>query len=100
MKAPSAAGNLISAIGQSLRLIVNQRLTRSRDGKRTALREILALDAALRTQLLRTDPRDWPSLTQRAVEEQGISYRTSIERALREGRITEATAADELRQVG
>jgi defect-in-organelle-trafficking protein DotB len=92
--------NLISAIGQSLRLIVNQRLTRSRDGKRTALREILVVDAALRTQLLRTDPRDWPSLTQRAVEEHGISYRASIERALQEARITEGTAARELRQVG
>ena len=92
--------NLISAIAQSLRLVVNQRLTRSRDGKRTALREILVFDGALRTQLLRTDPRDWPALTQRAVEEAGISYRASIERALHDGRITEATAAYELRQVG
>jgi defect-in-organelle-trafficking protein DotB len=92
--------NLVSAIAQSLRLIVNQRLTRSRDGKRTALREILVFDRTLRTALLRTDPRDWPSLTQRAVEETGISYRASIERAVHEGRITEATADFELRQVG
>jgi defect-in-organelle-trafficking protein DotB len=91
--------NLISAVAQSLRLIVNQRLARSADGRRTALREILVVDAALRNQLLRTDPDDWPLLTQRAVEETGIPYRASIERALAEGRITEQIAAYELRQV-
>jgi defect in organelle trafficking protein DotB len=91
--------NLISAVAQSLRLIVNQRLARSADGRRTALREILVVDAALRNQLLRTDPDDWPALTQRAVEETGISYRASIERSLAEGRITEQVAAYEFRQV-
>src|SRR4051812_15508504 len=78
---PDERDNLISAIGQSLRLVVNQRLTRSRDGRRTALREVLVFDRALRTQLLRADPSDWPALTQRAVDEMGISYRASIERA-------------------
>ncbi len=92
--------NLISAVAQSLRLIVNQRLARTVDGRRTALREILVFDAALRNKLLRTDPTDWPALTQSAVEETGISYRASIARALREGRISERTAAYELRQVG
>ena len=92
--------NLISAVAQSLRLIVNQRLLRSTDGRRTAIREILVFDAPLRAQLLRTDPTDWPDLTQRAVEEHGIPFRSSIERALREGRITEAVANAELRQLG
>lgn len=92
--------NLISAVAQSLRLVVNQRLTRTVDGRRTALREILVFDAELRGQLLKTDPGDWPALTQRAVEEKGVSYRVSIARALREGRICEQTAAYELRQVG
>jgi defect-in-organelle-trafficking protein DotB len=92
--------NLISAVAQSLRLVVNQRLTRTVDGRRTALREILVFDAELRSRLLRNDPSDWPALTQRAVEENGISYKTSIERALRDGRISEETAAYELRQVG
>ena len=64
------------------------------------MREVLVFDAPLRNQLLKTDPNDWPSLTQRAVEEHGISYRSSIERAVREGRISEQTAAFELRQVG
>ena len=91
--------NLLSAIAQSLRLVVNQRLARSTDGRRTALREVLVFDAALRNQMLRADPADWPALTQRAVEETGVSYRASIERALREGRISEEVADYELRQV-
>ena len=69
------------------------RCARSADGRRTALREILVFDAALRNELLRADPGNWPALTQRAVEEKGISYRISIERALTEGRITEQVAA-------
>ena len=92
--------NLVSAVAQSLRLVVNQRLTRTIDGRRTALREILVFDAELRNLLMKTDPSDWPSATQRAVEERGISYRASIERAFKEGRISEETAAYELRQVG
>ncbi len=96
---PAERDNLISAVAQSLRLIVNQRLTRTVDGTRTALREILVFDATLRNRLLRTEPGDWPSLTQSAVAEKGISYRASIGRALREGRISEQTAAYELRQV-
>ena len=97
---PDERANLVSAVAQSLRLIVNQRLTRTIEGHRTALREVLVFDAPLRNQLLKTDPNDWPSLTQRAVEEHGISYRSSIKRAVREGRISEQTAAFELRQVG
>ena len=92
--------NLVSAVAQSLRIVVNQRLTRTVEGRRTALREILVFDAELRNLLLKTDPSDWPSATQRAVEERGVSYRASIERAFKEGRISEETAAYELRQVG
>jgi defect-in-organelle-trafficking protein DotB len=92
--------NLISAVAQSLRLVVNQRLTRTIDGRRTALREIVVFDVQLRNHLLKTDPSDWPAATQRAVEERGVSYRASIERAFREGCISEQTAAYELRQVG
>ena len=92
--------NLISAVAQSLRLVINQRLAPSVDGKRTALREFLAFDGALRTRFLRADANEWPALTRRAVEEQGQPYRVAIERALAEGRISEPTAAYELRQVG
>ena len=97
---PAERDNLISAVAQSLRLIINQRLARSTDGRRTALREYLVFDRALRTRFLETDPANWPALTRRAVEEQGQSYRAAIERALEEGRITKTTAAREMREVG
>jgi defect-in-organelle-trafficking protein DotB len=97
---PGERENLISAVAQSLRLIINQRLARSADGRRTPLREFLVFDADLRSRFLRTDPGEWPALTSRAVEEKGQSYRSAIENALRAGRITEATAAYELRQIG
>ena len=91
--------NLISAVAQSLRLVINQRLARSVDGRRTALREFLIFDAALRNRFLRTDPGEWPALTRAAVEDQGQSYRRAIQQALSEGRISEQTAKFELREV-
>ncbi len=90
--------NLLSSAAQSLRLIVNQRLAFSTDGKRTALREILVFDEALREKLMRSDPSGWPGITKRAVHEQGQAYEAAILRALLEGRIAEATAARELRR--
>jgi defect-in-organelle-trafficking protein DotB len=96
---PAERENLVSAVAQSLRLVINQRLARSADGRRTALREFLVFDAKLRMRFLQTDPGDWPSLTRRAVEEQGQSYRKAIELALAQGRITPETAARELAEV-
>ena len=92
--------NLVSAIAQSLRLVINQRLAVSTDGRRTALREYLVFDAKLRTSFLRTNPSDWPALTRKAVEEQGQSYPVAIRRAVQEGRITPQTAAVELKEIG
>ena len=92
--------NLITSVAQSLRLIVNQRLAPSTDGRRTALREILAFDAGLRTRLLQTSPGEWPSITRRAVQEQGQSYASAIRAAVTEGRISEQVAARELKEIG
>ncbi|MEK8121712.1 ATPase, T2SS/T4P/T4SS family [Methylocystis sp. IM4] len=92
--------NLISAVAQSLRLVINQRLTRSVDGKRTALREFLVFDRKLRTRFLETDPGEWPSLTRRTIEEQGQSFAKAIHVALQKGRISAETAAYELREEG
>ncbi len=97
---PAERENLISAVAQSLRLVINQRLAPSTNGKRTALREYLVFDAQLRTRYLETDPNSWPSLTRRAVEDQGQSYRKAIAIALEQGRISEEVAARELREVG
>jgi defect-in-organelle-trafficking protein DotB len=92
--------NLISAVAQSLQLVVNQRLTPSLDGKRTALREFLAFDRKLRNRFLETDPAQWPGLTRRATEDQGQSFAQAIDKALQDGRISEETAAHELREEG
>jgi len=92
--------NLISAVAQSLRLVINQRLTFATDGRRTALREFLVFDRALRTKFLETDPVQWPSLTRKAIESQGQSYAMAIETALREGRISSETAARERKEMG
>ncbi len=92
--------NLISAVAQSLRIVVNQRLAPSTDGKRTALREFLVFDAALRTRFLHTPPEEWPAITRAAVETQGQSFRAAVAKALAEGRISEETAAHELREIG
>jgi defect-in-organelle-trafficking protein DotB len=92
--------NLISAVAQSLRIVVNQRLAPSTDGKRTALREFLVFDAELRTRFLHTPPEEWPAITRGAVETRGQSFRAAVAKALAEGRITEETAAHELREVG
>jgi defect in organelle trafficking protein DotB len=91
--------NVISQVAQSLRLVINQRLAMSTDGRRTALREYLVFDSKLRTQFLQTNPSDWPALTRKAVEQQGQSYPVAIRRALEEGRISEKTAAIELKEI-
>ncbi len=85
---------------QSLRLVVNQCLTPSVDGRRTSLREFLIFDAALRGQLLHTEPSEWPALTRKAVTEQGQSYARAIELALAAGRITDRVARHEMRNIG
>ena len=98
--APEERNNLVSAVAQSLRLIVNQKLVRSIDGRRTALREYLVFDARLRAKFLRTTPDEWPDMTRCAVEEQGQSFGVAIENALRAGRIDERVAALARRSVG
>jgi defect-in-organelle-trafficking protein DotB len=96
---PAERENLLSAVAQAMRMIINQRLIPSRDGRRIAIREFLVLDPTLRNQFLRTDVKDWPALTRLAVDEKGQSYRKAIKRAANENLITEQTAAYQLRQV-
>ncbi len=92
--------NLIASVAQSLRLVINQRLLPSTDGKRTAIREFVVFDGRLRTKLLRTDPSEWPVITREAVDHEGQPYAVSIRAALEQGRISELTAARALREVG
>jgi len=96
---PHERDSLLSAVAQALRMVINQRLIPSVDGRRIAIREFLVFDPALRNQFLRTDAKDWPALTRLAIDEKGQSYRKAIERALNAGLINEQTAAYQLRQV-
>jgi defect-in-organelle-trafficking protein DotB len=96
---PDERDNLVCATAQSLRLVINQRLVPSTNGRRTALREFLPFNARLRMRFLETNPAEWPRLARRAVEQDGQSFRKAIDEALAERRITEATATRELRNL-
>ncbi|ACB97231.1 type IV pilus twitching motility protein PilT [Beijerinckia indica] len=97
---PDERDNLISAVAQSLRLVINQKLIRSSDGKRIALREFLVFNRALRTTFLETDPKLWPALTRQAIATEGQSYEQAINRLLEAGLISEETAAHERKEIG
>ena len=85
---------LTVAVAQTLRLIVNQRLVSSLDSTRTALREFLAFDRPMRRRMADTNPDRWPALVEDMLAEgRGQSFERAIQRALVEGRISEATAA-------
>ncbi|SFK90821.1 type IV pilus twitching motility protein PilT [Methylocapsa palsarum] len=84
---------LTIAAAQALRLVVNQRLVKSTDGKRIALREFLVFDAPLRRLLSESSSDLWPRIARDAVKAKGQTYEKAIQKALAEGRITEDIAA-------
>ena len=90
---PDQLKDAMISCAQALRLVINQRLVKTPDGKWTPLREFLVCDAAFRRRLAGAQADDWPHLTMEAVESQGQSYAKAILIALREGRIDEETAA-------
>ena len=92
---------LTVAVAQTLRLIVNQRLVSSLDGTRTALREFLAFDRPMRRRMADTNPDRWPALVEDMLADGcGQSFERAIQRALVEGRISEAVAADVRKDLG
>ncbi len=100
---PIAARTALTvALAQSLRLIVNQRLVPSADGRRTPLREFLVFDSELRRRFLDTDPDKWPALAQDTVDAGvcGQSYAAATRQALAEDRITGEEAHARLKEWG
>lgn len=95
---PAERQNLISALAQAIRLMVNQRLIPSVNGGRTAIREFLVYDREFRMRLLKTAPEDWPTVTAEAVRDHGQSFEMAINRALADGRISQEVAIRELRR--
>lgn len=91
--------NLLVSLAQSLRLVVNQRLVPSTDGRRIALREFLPFDAGLRRSLLRAAADEWPEIVRRVLPERGQTYERAIANALEAGLITEEAARRERAEV-
>jgi defect in organelle trafficking protein DotB len=97
---PAQLKDAMTSCAQALRLVINQRLVPSTDGKWTPLREFLVCDAAYRKRLASTRADDWPQITAEALETDGQSYARAIGIALDEGRISEETAENVRREIG
>ena len=97
---PAGLKDAMISCAQALRLVINQRLVKSRDGKWTPLREFLVCDAPYRKRLASARADDWPQITAEAVDEQGQSYTKAIGVALAEGRIDEETAEKVRQEIG
>jgi defect-in-organelle-trafficking protein DotB len=90
----------MTSCAQALRLLINQRLVPSTDGKWTPLREFLVCAAPYRKRLASARADDWPQITAETLESHGQSYAKAIERALKEGRIDEETAEKVRQELG
>ncbi|GBR20205.1 MULTISPECIES: type IV pilus twitching motility protein PilT [Asaia] len=77
---------------ENLRLLVNQRLLPSTDGRRTPIREFVPVTRKLRSALLDSSRDRWPSMVREAVEKEGQSFSRAIDKALQEERISRQTA--------
>jgi defect-in-organelle-trafficking protein DotB len=97
---PAQLKDAMISCAQALRLVINQRLVKSRDGKWTPLREFLVCDALYRKRLASARADDWPQITAEAVDEQGQSYVKAIGIALAERRIDEETAEKVRQEIG
>jgi defect in organelle trafficking protein DotB len=97
---PAQLKDAMTSCSQALRLVINQRLVKSTDGKWTPLREFLVCDAPYRKRLASARADDWPQITAEAVEGEGQSYAKAIAIALKEERIDEETAERVRQEIG
>ena len=74
----------------ALRVIVQQRLLETPDGKRVAAREWLVFDESMRSRLMSTSPGDLYDVVEGMVQKEGQPLLKTVEALWREGRITEA----------
>ncbi|GAN63302.1 secretion system type II protein DotB/TraJ [Acetobacter indonesiensis NRIC 0313] len=84
--------NLVSALAQSMRFCLNQRLLPRKGGGRVAIREFLTFDRDLRFKLMRTDPQSWPEFINDVLKTDGQSFARAIEARLEQDLITEEVA--------
>ncbi len=74
-----------AALVDVLHMVVTQVLVANPDGGRTALREWLVFDTALKTTLLERPQREWPVLISERLAERGADLVGAAERAFEEG---------------
>ena len=86
---PSMQAGFLSAI----RLIVQQRLLKTRDGKRAAVREWLAFDDTMRKDLLAMPVSQIYSYLEERVQDSGMPLLRSAERLLADGLLLEEDVA-------
>lgn len=96
-EAQSAAASRIMGC---LHLIVAQKLVKSLDGKRVALREWLHFDQSVKRELVGIPAHQWPTIVSRIIDERGQSMRHSAQIALDRGLIDEKTFREALSEVG
>jgi len=90
--------NLVSALAQSMRFCLNQRLVPRKGGGRIAIREFLTFHQDLRFRLMRNDPESWPEFVTDVLKTEGQTYARAIDRLLDQDLITEQTALAEKRR--
>ena len=78
-----------AALIDVMNLVVTQTLLPNPQGGRTAVREWLAFDAALKAALLKEPPARWPARIAEATARTGNRLAAAAERACREGRLFE-----------
>ncbi len=76
-------------IVETVRLIIWQKLVPTVDGKRTALREYLVFDEAVKDVLLETDPENITAATRKLVKERGQPIIVEAQRKYDEGLISD-----------
>jgi len=89
---PDQAGSMTLAAAEGMRVIVNQRLLPSTDGKRTPIRSFIRFNHARRSRLLDAPVERWPGLIREMVDNEGQSFAKAIARAHSEGRISDEVA--------
>lgn len=91
--------SLAIALVDNLKLIVNQRLLRSTDGRRTAIRSFLPFNRKIRETLLDAPQAHWPNMVRGFVEEHGQTFEQSIKDVHAQGRISDDIAGRALKEL-
>lgn len=89
---PAVRDSMLYSVVNTTRLLVNQRLVPSLDGKRVSLREFLVVTDALREEITHvSDPKKIASVMTDILARDGVTMAKAAENAYERGLISEAT---------